>query len=388
MNALIVSTDPRRVAELAKTLGATDVVQSVQSYQGALNGHAVLPAKGEIDTLLLDCSDAPSNRLDEIERLAPLYPRLQCVIMLDDKSPELLLRALRLGVREVVPSQASPGELTGALQRIAQRATGSERPQGKVLAFISCKGGSGATFIATNLGYAIAESKKLKVLLIDLNLQFGDAALFISDRRAPTTLADIARDIGRLDLALIESAMIPVLPNYGVIAAPEDPALAADVRPAQVETLIRFARANFDYVLVDVGRSLDAVSVKALDVADYIFPVFQLTLPFIRDGKRLLGLFNSLNYSKEKIRPIVNRYARNNDLSVEDLERAISMRVFGTVPNHYEAVAASVNQGVPIQKLHRASPVAKSLAQLADSLVSQAPAPQSGWLGRLFSRSG
>ena len=221
-----------------------------------------------------------------------------------------------MGVREVVKVPFAREDFHSALRRIESLRLNSDRAQGHVLGVISCKGGSGATFLATNLGYALASERSRRVLLIDLNLQFGDAALFVSDRKPPATVLDIARSIRTIDAALIRSSMVEVLPNFGVLAAPEDPTQTADIRPAQIDTLIRFARSQFDYVLLDIGRSLDGVSVQALDAADQIYPVSQLMMPCIRDGRRLLSLFRSLGYPREKIRPIVNRYDEASELTL------------------------------------------------------------------------
>src|SRR6185503_12407096 len=91
----------------------------------------------------------------------------------------------------------------------------------RVLAFVPCKGGSGATFLATNLGYQLASENK-KVLLVDLNLQFGDAALFVHDHKPAHTLADIAHNITRLDASFLAATVVNVSPNYALLAAPED----------------------------------------------------------------------------------------------------------------------------------------------------------------------
>ena len=82
----------------------------------------------------------------------------------------------------------TPSALKAAVMRLSNKLAGLKGPPlGKVLAFMPCKGGSGATFIATNLGYQLAETHS--VLLIDLNLQFGDALSFVSDARPASTLA-------------------------------------------------------------------------------------------------------------------------------------------------------------------------------------------------------
>lgn len=363
-----------------------DSIGLLSTFRGSLANQQSLPVKGEVDLLVLDCTGDGAAQLARLERLAPLYPGMQTILLAPHDSSQLLIHALRIGVREVLTPPVRREDVLAALRRISQRGDTSGRTQGKVASFIACKGGSGSTFLATNLGHALAARQNKRVLLIDMNLQFGDAVLYVSDRRPTQTLADLSREIQRADAAFLQSSAVEVLPNYFVIAAPEDPTRAMDVRPPAIDALIRLARANYDFVLIDLGRSLDAVSVQALDLSDHIYPVLQLTLPFIRDAKRLIEVFRSLDYPPQKIRLIVNRMERSRDLSLRDLEQTLGIKVFATVPNHYETVAASVNQGVPILKLARNSPVAKALQQLSAELVEQNAGSPAGWLSRVLGR--
>ena len=218
MRVLVVSADDRQRDELGKTLTGLGSVSQVVTHLGGLDDSPVLPIKGDFDFLLLDAGSDPGLTLDRLERLLPLYPGLNTVLVAPQNSADLLLRALRMGVREVLRPPVSRQEMLGALQRIDQRRRSAGASQGEVMAFVSCKGGSGATFLATNLGYALASIQKKKVLLIDLNLQFGDAALFVSDRRPAATLSDVVRDIDQIDAALLQSSVVEVLPNFGVLA--------------------------------------------------------------------------------------------------------------------------------------------------------------------------
>lgn len=386
MNALIVSEDSKLLGDIQRECSGIDALTSADTLLGSLVGVQALPSKAVLDVLILDCSHDAHRELAELERLAPLHPGLNTILVVSQESSDVLLRALRMGVREVVKVPFSRDDFQSALRRIEGLKLNSDRAQGRVVGLISCKGGSGATFLATNLGYALAAERDKRVLLIDLNLQFGDAALFVSDRKPPATVLDVARSIRTIDAALIRSSMVEVLPNFGVLAAPEDPTQTAEIRPAQIDTLIRFARSQFDFVLLDIGRSLDGVSVQALDAADQIYPVSQLMMPYIRDGRRLLALFRSLGYPREKIRPIVNRYEKSSELTIADLESAIAAKVFATIPNHYHSVAASVNQGIPIQKLARRSPVSASLTRLAELVDAPGTQAGQGWLSRLIGR--
>jgi len=178
--------------------------------------------------------------------------------------------------------------------------------------------------------------------------------------------------------------MNPAGPGLCVLAAPDDPAHASDVTPGHVRQIVQMAREMFDHVVIDAGRSLSAVTLEALDLSDQVYPVLQLTLPFIRDGKRLRDVFRSLDYPAHKIQWIVNRFQKDSQFTVEDVKKTLAIERVITLPNHYEAVAAAVNQGVPVERIAPNSSIARSLRELAEH-IAPAPAGKSrGWLTGLF----
>lgn len=331
----------------------------------------------------------------EVEELGPLdyvtmhYPQTMVVMLCSNHTPEFLINAMRAGVKEVLPAPVAKEALHAAVARMEARLGVVEKPRstGQVLAFIACKGGSGATFLATNLGYQLAATTKKKVLLIDFNLQFGDAVLYVHDRKPATNLADVARNMQRLDASFLAASLVQITPNFGILAAPEDPGQAMGVKPEHVDALLNLAVANYDFVIVDVGRILDAVTLKALDRAHQIFPVLQMTLPFVRDANRLLTVFRSLGYAPEKIKVIVNRLDSSSDLALGDIERTLGIGNLRTIPNSYAAVAASINHGTPIAKMAKNNAVSKSLEDFAQSLQPREEAAGTGWLGRLLKRA-
>ena len=343
---------------------------------GAVNG--TVP-----DIVVLDAFKPAA--MADLERLTQRYPQIDPIVITADTSSDFLLQAFRAGVREVLPLAPSPELLQAALTRITRkRGGGATASAGKILAMTSCKGGSGATFLATNLAWILAASHGKRVALIDLNLQFGDASMYVTDQKPASNLALVCQQIHRLDSAFLSSAMIEVETGFSLLAAPDDPAHATDVHPEHVEAILKVARANYDFVIVDVGRSLDSVSLKPFDMADMIFPVVQLTLPFIREAKRLVQVFISLGYPLAKVGLIVNRHQKTAEISLEDLERTVNAKVYKTIPNAYEAVASSVNQGEPIARLAKGSPVTKALREIAESLAAEPEKASKGWLSRIF----
>lgn len=338
------------------------------------------------DVLIID--EAGHGCLEAVETLNLRSPGVHTLLISADATAEFLMRAMRAGVREVVPLSSPPQELQAALTRLVHKSgkPGVAETEGsRVLAFISCKGGSGTTFIAANFAHVLASEFGKRVALIDLNLQFGDAAIFVSDARPPSNVAELSQQIHRLDASLLASSMLEAAPNLFVLAAPEDPVHAIDVKREHIEAIVQLARRHYDFVVLDVSRSFDAVSLQALDMADAIFPVLQLTLPFVRDGKRLLSIFHSLDLPRSKVHPIVNRHEKGGELSLQDLERAIGAKVMLTIPNSYEAAANSVNLGIPIAKASRGNPISKRLIELGHELLPTTDqAASGGWLHRML----
>lgn len=336
------------------------------------------------DVLIIESVHASEEELSALERITPRYPNMAVIMLSPNQTPEFLRHAMRIGLRDILPLPVPKEALFDAIGRIQQRMALSVSPhkKGKVMSFIGCKGGSGATFLATNLAYALAEQSKGQVALIDLNRQFGDAALYVSDQVPSSNLMEVTKQIHRLDGSFLSSSMVHVLPNYHVLAAPEEPEQALQIRGEHIDALLWVAVSNYDFVVIDAGRSLDEVTVRAMDQSETIFPVLQQTLPFLRDTKRLLNAVGTLGYSKEKVRLLINREEKKGVISVEDVAKALGHEIFRCIPNSFVSVADSINQGVPIRKLAPRDPVSKALHDMAQSLV--AAKKGAGWLSALL----
>lgn len=386
LNIAIVSADMSRLDGIGRALASAARRLQVTEMKCTPQRLGALASQLAADILIVDCAEGGDNAaaLTSLEQVGMQHPRMAIIILSQCESADFLIQAMRCGVREVLPSNADGAAFDAAIERIAAK-TGRSGDQagrsGKVLAFASCKGGSGATFLATNLGHALAE-QGAKVALFDLNLQFGDAALYLSDGKAATSIADVVQGIYRLDEAFLKANMMQVSPDFDLLAAPEDPALGLEIKPEHIDALLALATRHYDYVILDVGRNLDGLTIRALDHADTIFAVVQASLPFVHGAKRMLGIFQSLEYPTRKIELVVNRFQKDGALTIKDLEAACGVSIRLTVPLHEEAAEAAANQGVAVTALAGGSPIAKSLAGWAGALLGKAPAEENHWFSR------
>jgi len=387
MKISVISPNPKSLQIIGRYLQADGASHAVTLVEGGMSKLTLVADQRRPDLIIVDSMCRDLEELSGLEQLSLAYPQMVVMLLCANQSPEFLLNAMRAGVREVLASPVNREAFHAAIKRIELKlGVGKKtRQPGKVLAFVPCKGGSGSTFLATNLGYQLASEGK-KTIVIDLNLQFGDAVLFVHDHKSPANLADVARNINRLDASFLTASLVNVTPNFGVLAAPEDPAQAMEVKPEHIDVLLTLAANQYDFVILDIGRVLDAVTIKALDQAHQIFPVMQMTLPFIRDANRLLSVFRSLGYPKDKVNIIVNRYDKGSEIKLEDVQRSFGISGVRTIPNSYDAVASSVNHGKPIATIAKNNAVTKSLNEFAQSLARTSTESNS-WLTRLINRA-
>lgn len=383
MKIAIVSPNPAHLREMGGILEARG--HRVVRAEGGKSRMRALADEEQPELMIVDGMCCDPNELTHVEQVTTRHPDTAVILLCSAQTSEFLIQSMRAGVREVLPSPAPAAALEAAVARIVAKKAGARAtPAGKIFAFLSCKGGSGATFIATNLGWLLAESRS--VLLVDLNLQFGDALSFVHDGRPAANIADVAREIGRLDASLLAASTVKVAPNFSVLAAPDDLARAMEVKPEHIDAILNVAVAQYDFVLLDVGRSLDTIAIRALDRAQRIYLVLQSALPHVRNASKLLQVFRSLGYPTDKTELILNRFDKADDIGLEQIRKSLGQVRITTVANSYREVSAAINHGDALAKTSRANVVARHLADLA-SILDPRQEESRGLLERLFRRA-
>lgn len=384
MKIAIISPSAAHQGDMAQTLQAHG--HQVLCIDGGKTRMPTVAERERPDLMIVDGMCCNPDELAPVEYVTTHYPNTAVLLLCALQTPEFLLRSMRAGVREVLTSPADPQALEAAVARMAAKLVRAEPTQGQVLAFVPCKGGSGATFLATSLGWELARSHP--VLLIDLNLQFGDALAYLHEGQPSSTLADVARDIHRLDGSFLAASAVKVSPQLHVLAAPADAAQAMEIKPEHVESILRVATQNYDFVLLDMGRVLDPLAMRALDRAQQIMPVLLPNVPAVRNAQRLLHMFHALGYPEGRLHPVLNRLDRHADVGLSEVRKALGIaQHWRALPDAGKEVQDAINSGVPLAEANHGSPVVRELAAWAEELAPHAQQASGGFLNRLFHRA-
>ena len=303
-----------------------------------------------------------------IQRLGTESPKTAIISAAHNASPDLLLQSLRAGAREFLQLPIRADELKTVLDRVAEFCAGqveAPKKKGRMVAVFSSKGGCGTSFIATNL----AASTNARTVLVDLNLQAGDLPLFLGvDPKY--SFADMAENRTRLDDALIKSFVTPYSSNLSLLAAPKEADSADEIEPEHVFEVLQRLRESYEYVVLDPQHTFDSITLAALDQSDEIVLILTLDIPAIRSTQRALEIFDRLGYPRKKIRIVVNRWSKQIDLDLRQVEKFLGEPVIGFVPSDYQTAVTSINLGRPLVQSDPNSKIAQEIRRVARTIAT------------------
>ncbi|WP_433042210.1 AAA family ATPase [Dactylosporangium sp. CS-033363] len=364
---IVVEPDPAKRAayadELRKAGYATAVdMEELQRYLAA-NPDTILV----VLTATIDLDEALAfAAYQRVQR-----PELSVVLVRTRVTNALLQGALRAGVRDVVRDDVA--EIRAACLRatdVGKAMQSTVRPvrpadsNAKVITVFAGKGGCGKSVVATNLAVALAAGGSRRVLLIDLDLQFGDVAIML--KLAPARgIADAVPMAGRLDEPGLRSLITHYLPGCDTLLAPGNPAAADQVSRDLVTELLTTARPLYDFIVIDTSSAVTEQVLAALDRSDWYILVVTPDLPTLKSVRLTVEMFDLLNYPPEQRLILFNRADSQVGLSIEDVEEAVGAPLSTHMPSSRD-VPTSVNRGTPLILEAPTHPVSRAVRGLAD----------------------
>lgn len=388
LSFITLSKDPGVSKEIRDALSATSRARVLAESQDAETLLVdVLRLRPSAVIIVLE-TDESEKTFSLIKKLSATVPEAAIITAASNASPQLILGSMRAGAREFLQLPIIADELRTVLDHVAELCTteGQSHKQARLTAVFSSKGGAGVSFFSANLAAAMT----VPTLLVDLNLQAGDAASFMG-LDPKYSLADFAAHRNRLDDALISSMITPHSPNLSLLAAPLEAHEAEDITVQDVSEVLHLMGRRYESIVLDLPHTFDPITVSALDLADDILLVMTMDIPGIRSTKRALKVFERLGYPRGKIRVVVNRWSKSIDVELQKVETHLNERLVGFVPNDYPRVIESINLGQPLVQSEPTSKLTIEIKRIA-SLVqgntnTDSPQPRRGLLGSVFGRA-
>ncbi len=382
---LLISGSAHVIEQVTEaTFGQVSVITGAQMHDAALISAAIagppVPALVMLD-FGVDVSEALAITEWAVDRFRTP------VVLVTANPAETGLLAMRAGVRDMVAPEASVGEFRDVITRNRRVAgsQGAEEWRGRVVTVASPKGGVGKTTITTNLAVGLARFAPDSVVLVDLDIHFGDVATALN-LMAEYSLPDAVRAGLGGDPLAVKPYLTRHETGLWVVAGSDSPADAESVSPAGVASLIRALATTFAFVVIDTAPGLDEETLSALDATDVLVLVAGLDVPGVRGLRKEIDTLGQLQLPLEARYVVLNFADNSRGLTLADVEASIQTKVDHVLPSS-KMVPVSVNQGIPLLQSQVKDPVAREINALVSRITGQPTSSKRGLLAARGTRS-
>lgn len=372
----VVDSDPAVTDYLGGLFdGAVDSASSLLELESQIGLSSVVVILGP------SCSGAADLAI--VEDWGRTHPNVATLLVTAELSTQLLQKALRAGVKDVLAAPIDQDLLIETVGRVAEQLPSAEQlvssepgspigeslmehdgELGRVISVFSTKGGSGKSVAATNLAVVLARRSSKPVVLIDGHMQFGDVAVMLKLQPQHTAI-DAISQFDKLDSGMIADLLTVHEPSgLLVLPAPMEPTFADQISGPQVAKLIEMIRPMAGHIIIDLPAIFNEVVLSVIEVSDEIVLVAGLDIPNIKNVKIGLRTLSLLNVPTESLHLVLNRADSKVKLDVSEVERTLGVAAAAHVPSDV-VVPISVNKGSPVVISAPKSGVARAFEQLA-----------------------
>lgn len=351
----------------------------------AKDGETAIKMVGQLtpNVVLMDINMPGIDGISATEKICAAYPGTVVIVISVQGEMEYLRKAMIAGAKDYLVKPFGADELVDCIQKTWDRELErrvvqiSQHPQarfantdGKVISFYSPKGGVGKTTIAANLASHMAVDRRLRVCLIDLDLQFGDACVLLSliPRR---TISDLVHE-QTIDKDTMQSYLMNHPCSLKVLPPPLRPEYSEYVTGEHVGKIISVCRELFDYVIVDVPTSFNEVTLNALDMSDKVVMLGAMDMPTLKNVKLGMEVMSQLGYPDDKTFLLINKASYEYGIRFKDLEPALGRNIDFYLQADDSVVMTAANRGIPFVLDSNANPkFVRRIHELADDLSGE-----------------
>ena len=370
--------------KLADALAAHPAVELVGGTEHVRDAGGKL-AGAHLDVVLHATRDSelPGDDLAAIREYTPI----PIVLVVSGDATDLLEAALDADVADIVPLPQLTENVVFAIRKAARpgrRARTEGARKGRIVTIFSPKGGTGKTVTASNLAASMAKHERKQTLLLDLDLQFGDAAIMLG-LEPEKTIYDLVVAPGELDSEKLAGYTTRHTSGLDILPAPLRPEDAELVTEAKLARLLEVARESYDVIIVDTSPFFHGPMLATLDRTDELLLVCGLDVPTLKNVRLSLQTLELLAFPTNRIRLVLNRANSKVGMKPGEVEGALDVKVRFELPSDGK-VPLAVNRGTPLVLADDKADFSRSVRQMAKSLLPE-EAVKAGQKRKLFGKA-
>lgn len=346
----VVSLDTKNSPALMAMLQQTGLVQPIAQWD-LMAGEGPTSRAAVPDVVLVEIGRDPKFPLEFAARLNRLNPAA-CIIACSayqDPSPELLMQAMRSGVREFLPAPIDPMVVREMLERLVKQSGTPHAEIERLLVVAGAKGGVGTSTVAVNLAVQLARSAGKRVALFDLGRPLGHVALLM-DLETRFSFRAAVESLDRLDSHLFTGLLASHRSGVQVLAGASHADEWDQISLASLARVINVAQSSFDFVVADIGSQCTSEWAQVLRLARQIILVTETNVASLWSMERLITLLRSLTIDSSRLGLVINRWHRSDEEALRAFQKRVSLPIFERLPNDYKGVSRAVNMGTELSR--------------------------------------
>lgn len=332
------------------------------------------------DIVLIDINMSGPDDTSPTEILTATIPNVLVIVTFDQGAKKNLKKAMAEGAREYIVKPFTEESLMDTIVNLYDKdqkrrmILDSKRMEEKIetkpqiITIFGTKGGVGKSTVATNIATSLAKKTNEKVVILDLDLEFGDVSVMMNIY-PKRTIVDLINEIQNLEGQVLDEYLTEHPSGVKILPAPLSPEHREYITASNIEKILKVLLEDYKYIVIDMAPSFEGINLAALDMADKILFVTTLDLPTIKNVKAGLHVMKSLKYDECKISLILNRYHRQFGISPKDLEKTTGKKILKIIPEDNITVIQAVNQGKPFVLEHSNRAVVQSIKEIADFII-------------------
>ena len=311
-------------------------------------------------------SNLPADEIASIRE----YTRAPIILLASGEASALLEEALDADVSDVLLLPQMTENVVFAVRKASKsghRPMAAPGRRGRIVTVFSPKGGTGKTVTSTNLAAAFAKFEGKRTLLLDLDLQFGDAAIMLGIE-PEKTIYDLVVAPGELDSEKLAGYTTRHVSSLDILPAPLRPEDAELVTETKLSRLLEVARESYDVIVVDTSPFFHGPMLATLDRTDELLIVCGLDVPTLKNVRLALQTLELLAFPTNRIRVVLNRANTKVGMKRSEVEGALDVKVRFEIPSD-RAVPISVNRGNPAVLAEAGADYSKAVREMAKGLL-------------------
>lgn len=374
INVMLISKYESNLSAMRRMIDDEEIAILGESSGGNKALDKIENTSPDIVIMMLGAEDP--DVLSLTERIILHRPRTHVILVAEDLDLDILQSAIKVGAHNVTEFPATAKEFAEYIKSVfnnentrinSLNAKQNISWMSRVVTVFGAKGGLGKTTIAANLAVKLASLHK-KVALVDLDLQFGDAHIFL-DIEPMDTIAELVQQVSTPTIDTVRSYMSVHSSGVHVLCAPKSPEYAELVSADKVQALLSLLRTYYDYVIIDTSPAFSDVTITALESSSTILFVTGLDISILKNSRLSLTLLESLQ-QKDKVKVIINRAVEISSITVHDVQKIIGCPIWAKIPSDYKVAVTALNRGVPFVVSAPASKLSQSVSEVSKILLS------------------